>query len=103
MNFLNFFQNKNTLTEGLDKYKSDKNGILLDVRTKEEYADGHIPNSINIPLSNIEQIDYSTDKNLYVYCHSGARSSQACSILKDMGYNAINIGGICLYQGEIER
>lgn len=86
----------------LKEYQKNNKGLLLDVRTKDEYANGHIPNSINIPLDQIDQYQKNKDKVLYVYCQSGARSEQAVAILKANGYHAENIGGILDYHGEIE-
>lgn len=71
--------------------------VLIDVRTTEEYQCGHMPNSINIPLAAITHIvNHVPDKNMSisVYCKSGARATQAKSILESMGYtNVTNIGG----------
>ena len=63
------------------------NTVLIDVRTKEEYEEGHLENAINIPLDTIEtSIDnYEEIKkasNLIVYCKSGIRSNEAATILK---------------------
>lgn len=81
--------------------------VLLDVRTKEEYAQGHIKGSINIPLQEIEKAQQTVENKelpLFVYCRSGSRSAQAVKALKMMGYeNARNIGGIIGYEGELIR
>lgn len=73
----------------------------------EEYQDGHIEESLNVPLQKIEAVTKSvSDMNtpIYVYCLSGARSSQATSILRNIGYtNVINIGGISKYRGKVVR
>ena len=95
-----------TIDEGVQVCRSTPNAVLLDVRTPEEYAEGHIPGSVNLPLSNISQIASvvpSKDTPLFVHCLSGARSGQAVSYLKGEGYNAKNIGGINGYKGEIAR
>lgn len=80
--------------------------ILLDVRTPQEYREGHLPGSINIPLQNIEDADeLSEDKtvSIYVYCQSGARSSRAMIELSELGYtNVKNLGGIAAYTGKVE-
>ena len=101
------FLKQDDINQGVEKFKNTKDAILLDVRTPEEYSDGHIPNSVNIPLQSIykaeEEIE-DKNKELFVYCHSGARSTQATNILKQMGYtNVNNIGGISGYKGEVER
>lgn len=80
--------------------------ILLDVRTAEEYAGGHIPNALNLPNEDIQSIepDILPDKEqlILVYCRSGNRSGQAVRKLVDMGYtNVYNIGGINTWTGDI--
>ncbi|KNY26841.1 rhodanese-like domain-containing protein [Pseudobacteroides cellulosolvens] len=78
---------------------SEKNIVLLDVRTKEEYEEKHIPGSFLIPVDVIEKDAGSklTDKNadIFVYCRSGRRSVTASEALVKMGYrNVYNLGGI---------
>ena len=72
--------------------------IILDVRTEEEYITGHIPNSILIPLDELEErINELQDKSqkILVYCKSGRRSIIACEILDAYEYtNVYNIGGV---------
>lgn len=70
--------------------------ILLDVRTKDEYSMGHIPNAQNIPVDELRQHldDISKDKNIYVYCAVGLRGYLACQILKGNGYTRVfNLSG----------
>ena len=90
----------------VEEINTVKDAFLVDVRTPEEYAAGHIPGSINIPLDRILDIkNVVSDKNnpLYVYCRSGRRSSQAASALEKAGYTrVVNIGGIMDYKGRIE-
>lgn len=94
-----------SIQEGLAQYQADPQGVLVDVRTREEYAQGHIPGSRNLPLDELVQAKNMPDRNasLYLYCHSGARSRQAAAMLKRMGYwNVTNIGGLMGYRGTIE-
>lgn len=88
---------------GLERARSDKDGVLLDVRTREEYAAGHIPGAVNIPLDDIDYADIDSGKTYYVYCLSGARSSEACRMLAQDGIRAENIGGISGYRGKTEK
>lgn len=71
---------------------------FVDVRTPEEYAGGHVPGAINIPLDEIQKrLDEFKDmpKPVVAYCRSGARSGMATSILKQAGVqDVINGGGI---------
>jgi phage shock protein E len=73
-----------------------KGAIILDVRTKEEFAGGHIKGSKNIALQvlndNIETIK-KWNKPIIACCRSGMRSAQATSILKQNGIDCINGGG----------
>lgn len=90
----------NIKPEEAKKRLDSENGIiLLDVRTQEEYAQKHIPNSILIPVDVIEEEAKSkiTDKNstIFVYCRSGSRSTAASEALVKMGYTKVyNLGGI---------
>lgn len=105
MGVLDFLKSPD-IGEGVKRYKSEKNAVLLDVRTRQEYAAGHIPGSVNLPLNRLENAEYfipSQETPLYVYCLSGGRSRQAVSILRKMGYNKVNnIGGISDYEGVME-
>lgn len=91
-----------------DQLKNDANAIVLDVRTEEEFNEGFIPGAINIDIYKgqgfiyaIEELDKS--KNYYVYCRSGGRSGQACSIMNQLGFDSsFNLlGGIMNWEGEI--
>lgn len=80
--------------------------IILDVRTDEEYAEGHIPDSILIPDYEIRERAEKelTDKNqlILVYCRSGNRSKTASAILAELGYtNVVEFGGIRSWPYEI--
>lgn len=77
----------------------DSNTIVLDVRSQEEYNNGHIENSILIPIDNLED-DAETklinkDQKILIYCRSGNRSEKAADLLLQMGYtNIYDFGGI---------
>jgi len=88
--------------KGLDDFHATPGAVLIDVRSEGEYAGGHIPGSINVPLDRIQSIDVPKETPLFVYCASGARSSSACSWLNGNGYDAVNIGGLMGYHGELE-
>ena len=106
MGFFNLFK-LNDINQGVKDYHNIPGAVLLDVRTPQEYQEGHIPGSKNLPLQTIDKVDSiveNKDTVLYVYCHSGARSRQAVSYLQHMGYtNVNNIGGIAAYRGKVER
>ncbi len=92
---------------GIEEYHKTQGAILLDVRTPEEYASGHIPDSCNLPLMEMELIEKAVpekDAPIFLYCQSGNRSRQAKAILEQLGYcNVKNIGGIVDYHGKVEK
>ena len=105
MGFFDFFKQPD-INQGVNEFRQREDAILLDVRTPQEYQSGSIPGSQNVPLQSIDKVDTvveNKDAALYVYCHSGARSRQAVSVLQHMGYtNVTNIGGIAAYRGKVE-
>ena len=105
MGIFDFFKQPD-INQGVQEFKNAAGTVLLDVRTPQEYREGHIPGSQNVPLQqldNIEEVTENKDTVLYVYCRSGARSRQAVSLLNHMGYtNVHNIGGIAAYSGKVE-
>ena len=105
MGIFDFFKQPD-IHKGLKEYAQTENAVLLDVRTPQEYREGHIPGSKNVPLQtidNVASIVENKDTALFVYCYSGARSRQATAMLQQMGYtNVQNIGGIAAYQGKVE-
>lgn len=98
---------KPAFDEGAEEFRKTPGARLIDVRSAEEYAGGHLAESENVPLDQIAEVAaLAADKStpLFVYCYSGARSAQAVSLLKRMGYtNVKNIGGIKDYHGGIVR
>ena len=102
MSIFSIFQSQNMNT-GVERARQTEGAVLLDVRTPEEYVQGHVPGSWNIPLDSIDGVQLDRGAPLFVYCRSGSRSSQACSILRQMGYQATNIGGILSYDGVLEE
>jgi len=96
-----------TQEEWQDLISKDDNAVILDVRTEEEVEDGYIPNMLNIDirkgqgfLDEVGQLDKS--KNYYVYCRSGGRSAQACTLMDQMGFETTYnlLGGFMEWDGE---
>ncbi|MBQ0733403.1 rhodanese-like domain-containing protein [Aquimarina celericrescens] len=96
-----------TQEEWRELISKDDNAVILDVRTEEEIEDGFIPDMLNIDirkgqgfLDDLEQLDKT--KNYYVYCRSGARSAQACTLMNQMGFETTYnlIGGFMNWDGE---
>ena len=71
---------------------------LVDVRTAEEFAEGHIEGALNIDVKENSFVEkakaqLSKDKKIAVYCRSGKRSANAANMLSAEGYKAINLAG----------
>lgn len=82
--------------------------IILDVRTEEEYEQGHIKNAVLIPDYEIESRAEGElpdkDQLIMVYCRSGRRSKNASAMLISLGYtNIIEFGGIIDWEYDIEK
>ena len=91
--------------EAINIMKEEKDYIILDVRTPEEYKSKHIPGAINIPNETIgtEEVPELPDKEqlIMIYCRSGNRSKQAADKLAAQGYtNIVEFGGINDWTGE---
>lgn len=86
------------------KLKEVTDPILIDVRTQNEYAQGHLANALLIDInsndfkSRANKLDKS--KPVFVYCKAGSRSSAAADVLSDLGFNEIYDlnGGIMAWQ-----
>lgn len=80
---------------------------LIDIREPYEYSSGHLPTAKNIPMDSIlseteKYLDKS--KEYHIICQSGARSSRTCSILKQNGFNVVNVsGGTGSYRESLKR
>ena len=88
--------------------EENKDYVIVDVRTPDEYKEGHIPNAINIPNETINETVYNKlkDKNqlILIYCRSGSRSRQAAYKMQKLGYtNLVDFGGIMNWKGKIEK
>ena len=87
---------------------SGEEHIILDTREQDEYDEGHIPNAILIPYTEIEnkaeEMLPDKDKMILVYCRSGRRSKIAAEALSQLGYtNVKEFGGIIDWTGALEN
>ena len=81
-------------TEAFEQVISDTSVVRLDVRSIDEYSDGHIANAVNIDVTKDDFEARATsllpkDKIIAVYCRSGRRSKKAAGILVENGYKVI--------------
>ena len=95
-----------TAEKAYEMMQSGDDLTIVDVRTEEEYAEGHIEGAIVIPNETIgtEEIEELSDKDatLLIYCRSGRRSAQAAQKLVDLGYtNVYDFGGIVDWPFEV--
>ncbi len=97
---------KITPQEAMQMMQGD--AIILDVRTQAEYDQGHIPNAVLLPDTEIrskaETLLPDKQKTMLVYCRSGRRSAVAAKELVQMGYSKVyDFGGILDWPGEIVK
>ncbi|MDT2613633.1 rhodanese-like domain-containing protein [Enterococcus dongliensis] len=75
---------------------------LLDVRTPDEYRDGHIAKAISYPFEKIKRYQGKKEE-LYIICQGGVRSKKAAKILKGKGYEVVNVrGGMNQWHGPVK-
>ena len=95
-----FMKNPNQIDCPQARQMVSQGAQLVDVRTPQEFAQGAIPGSKNIPLQAIQKATEALDRSkpVIVYCVSGARSSQAQMFLENMGFDSVhNLGSIQKY------
>jgi len=84
----------------------DNQVVYIDVREPDEYAAGHVPGIMNLPLSTLSEdsANFSKDAEVVIICRSGNRSMQAAEKLRDFGFTKlVNVqGGMNDWNGEIE-
>ena len=95
-------ENKKTENEQLSEEKETakddfSSQIIVDVRTPQEFRSGAVPNAVNIPLDELmqryEELGNNADREIIVYCASGARSAYAQRMLMQIGYTNVKNGG----------
>lgn len=81
----------------------NKGALLIDVRTPQEFSQGHFKAATNLPLDQIEDGKFpqvAKDHKIYLYCRSGNRSAQAARLFNQQGYtNVIDLGGL----GDVQK
>lgn len=99
------------INRGVREYRAARGAVLLDVRSREEYARRHIEGSLSLPLDRLEEAEQVIPHRgvpVYVYAYGGDQSARAAARLRKLGYREVHdIGGIkrCCgaqgYQGEM--
>ena len=99
-------KNKIDINEAVANLRNEPSAVLIDVREPMEYAAGHIPGSMNIPVGSLQMAESAfPDKTVpvYVHCQTGRRSKTAAAILKEAGFTLVtDLGGINAYKGPLE-
>lgn len=71
-----------------------ENTPLIDVRERDEFAAGHVPGAVNIPMSEIgNRLDELPAEAFDVICQAGGRSARVVQALEERGYDATNVEG----------
>ncbi len=73
-----------------------RGAVILDVRSKDEFAGGHVTGAINLPLDAlalVTSVVSNKNTNVITCCMSGGRSSMATNILQSLGYTNVHNGG----------
>ena len=96
-----------SMDEAAKMMESDKNVVIVDVRTQEEYNRKHVLGAICVPIEDIraDKLDKLPDKNkkLLLYCWTGRRSADASALLAKQGYkNVYDFGGLVDWTGKVE-
>lgn len=91
-------QNNLTVNEFEAMFARDSTAQLLDVRTPEEFAEGHIGGAMNIDwkadgFAQKAQEQLAKDRPVMVYCRSGRRSAEAAAVLEKLGFKTYNLKG----------
>ena len=97
---------KNLSVKEFAKIVAEKGVVVLDVRTAEEFAAGHLKGAVNVDVNDkdfvakVDKLIQDKDAKVAVYCRSGRRSANACRLLSAAGYkNLYNLeGGILDWQ-----
>jgi rhodanese-related sulfurtransferase len=83
-----------SVKEFSEKIKSDKSAVIIDMRTSQEYEQGHIQNSLLIdmyhPSFQKKILELEKTKNYYIYCRSGSRSFHAGNFMLQMGFENVS-------------
>ena len=92
--------------KGFAELIADSSVVVLDVRTADEFREGHLAGAINIDVKQSDFLQRAVSllpkaKTIAVYCRSGRRSANACGQLSGEGYKTVNLkGGIMAWMDE---
>ena len=89
---------ENVDVKGFAELVADTSVVVLDVRTAEEFAEGHLLRALNVDVKKSRFVEQAkavlpAERTIGVYCRSGRRSAMACALLADEGYKVVNLKG----------
>ena len=93
-----------TVKEFAEAVKNDSTAVIVDVRTAEEFAEGHIEGALNIDVKDASAFDngiktFDNSRTYYVYCRSGRRSHKAATKIQALGFKVFDMeGGITAWK-----
>jgi rhodanese-related sulfurtransferase len=89
------FRSQNAQIPAVDIAALPEDGYLLDVREADEWACGHAPEAVHLPLSELAErtAEIPADRDVYVICKAGGRSAQAVQFLNQSGLRTVNVAG----------
>lgn len=88
----------------IGNYELKFNSLIIDLRSHNEYMQGHIPTAVNIPYDELDFCKYKLKRyyEIILYCERGGNSLLAARMLSRLGYRIKNVyGGFSAYRGEI--
>jgi hydroxyacylglutathione hydrolase len=80
-----------------DAARAVAEGVLLDVRTSQEFEDGHIEGAVSIPYTRLKErlSELPQGRRVFVHCGTGRRASLAASFLQTQGFESLHVDGVC--------
>lgn len=85
------------LFDQFDAAQAGRDGVILDVRTRAEFAEGHLEGAVSVPYTLLKERlkELPSGRRIFVHCGSGKRAAVAASLLAARGFDAIHIDGVC--------
>lgn len=102
MGLFDLFARRPALSEGLEQHRNTSGAVLLDVRTPEEYRDGHLPGAKNLPLDRLDTIAEPAREPTVCLLPQRGAERQAKARLARAGYSVTDLGGLLGYRGPLE-
>lgn len=107
MGILDWLTGRKNINDAVEDARKIEGAVIVDVRSAEEFAEGHIPGALNVNIDHLGDLLLKIsgkDVPVYCYCLTGARSGRAANMLRGMGFDKVtNLGGFRNYNGPVEK